>query len=320
MLAYQGSWPPIGYVQSTKLRCSKPNDYPGGHTNTIDVDLDGERHAIDTGFIVFNEWTYPNFIALLDELRVESRPTTMSFSVHDEQSGLEYNGHSLNTLFAQRRNLLRPNFYRMLADVVRFNREARQYVAECDEEITVGEFLLRHRFSEPFAKYYLLPMGAAIWSCPIGAFAEFPIRFIVEFYDNHGLLNVLRRPTWRVVEGGSRTYVEAMTRSFRDRIRLQTPVQSVRRQPDRVDVQPRGEASESFDHVIFACHSDQALRILGHGATTQEREILSAFPYERNVAVLHTDVSLLPRTKRAWASWNYRLHDDDCAPRVSRTT
>ena len=244
----------------------------------------------------------------------------MSFSVHDEQSGLEYNGHSLNTLFAQRRNLLRPNFYRMLADVVRFNREARQYVAECDEEITVGEFLLRHRFSEQFAKYYLLPMGAAIWSCPIGTFAEFPIRFIVEFYENHGLLNVLRRPTWRVVEGGSRRYVEALTRSFGDRIRLQTPVQSVRRQPDRVDVQPRGEASESFDHVIFACHSDQALRILGNGATTQEQEILSAFPYERNVAVLHTDVSLLPRAKRAWASWNYRLHGDDSRPRVSRTT
>ena len=309
-----------GLVAAYRLRSEheitvfEANDYPGGHTNTVDVELDGERHAIDTGFIVFNDWTYPHFIELLDELGVGSRSTTMSFSVHDEQTGLEYNGHSLNTLFAQRRNLLRPNFYRMLADVLRFNREARRYVAECDEEITVGEFLLRHQFSEAFAKYYLLPMGAAIWSCPIGAFAEFPIRFIVDFYHNHGLLNVLRRPTWRVVEGGSRTYVEAMTRTFRDRIRLRTPVQSVRRQPDCVDVQPRGGSSESFDHVIFACHSDQALRILGDAATTQEQEILSAFPYERNVAVLHTDVSLLPRTKRAWASWNYRLHGDDSCP------
>jgi predicted NAD/FAD-binding protein len=157
-------------------------------------------------------------------------------------------------------------------------------------------------------------MGAAIWSCPIGKFAQFPIRFIVEFYHNHGLLNVFRRPTWRVVEGGSRTYVEAMTRRFHDRIRLRTPVQRVRRFPNRVDVQPRGGASQSFDHVIFACHSDQALRVIGDAATTQEREILSAVNYERNVAVLHTDVALLPRTRRAWASWNYRLHGDDSRP------
>lgn len=286
-------------------------DYPGGHTNTVDIDLNGERHAIDTGFIVFNDWTYPNFIALLDELGVRSRPTTMSFSFSDAQTGLEYNGHSLNTLFAQRRNLLRPTFYRMLADIVRFNRAARRYIAECDEGTTVGEFLSRYQFSEPFVQHYLLPMGAAIWSCPIGTFAQFPIRFIVDFYHNHGLLNVLRRPTWRVVEGGSRTYVEAMTRNFRDRIQLRTPIQSVRRLPDGVVVQPRGEPSEPFDHVIFACHSDQALQILGNEATTREREILSAFPYERNVAVLHTDASLLPRTKRAWASWNYRLHGND---------
>jgi predicted NAD/FAD-binding protein len=306
-----------GLVAAYRLRSAheitvfEANDYPGGHTNTVDVDLDGERHAIDTGFIVFNDWTYPHFIALLDELGVKSGSTTMSFSVCDEETEFEYNGHSLNTLFAQRRNLLRPGFYRMLADVLRFNQVARQYVAECREESTVGEFILRHRFSEEFAKYYLLPMGAAIWSCPIGAFAEFPIGFIVDFFHNHGLLNVLRRPTWRVVEGGSRTYVEAMTRPFSERIRLKTPVQSVRRQLHCVDVQPRDGASESFDHIIFACHSDQALRILGDAATTQEREVLSAFPYERNVAVLHTDVSLLPRTKRAWASWNYRLHGDD---------
>lgn len=290
------------------------NDYPGGHTNTVDVELDGERYAIDTGFIVFNDWTYPHFIGLLDELGIASRSTTMSFSVRDDRSGLEYNGHSLNTLFAQRRNLLRPRFYRMLADILRFNREARHLVTKCGDEITVNEFLIQYGFSEEFAKYYLLPMGAAIWSCPIGKFAQFPIRFIVEFYHNHGLLNVFRRPTWRVVEGGSRTYVEAMTRRFHDRIRLRTPVQSVRRFPNRVDVQPRGGASQSFDHVIFACHSDQALRVLGDAATTQEREIMSAFTYERNVAVLHTDVALLPRTRRAWASWNYRLHGDDSRP------
>ncbi len=290
------------------------NDYIGGHTNTVEVELDGERHAIDTGFIVFNDWTYPHFIGLLDELGVASRSTTMSFSVRDERSGLEYNGHSLNTLFAQRRNLLRPRFYRMLVDILRFNREARHLVTNCSGEITVNEFLIQHRFSEEFATYYLLPMGAAIWSCPIGKFAQFPIRFIVDFHYNHGLLSVFRRPTWRVVEGGSRAYVQAMTRSFHDRIRVRTPVQSVSRSSNRVEVQPRGGPSESFDHVIFACHSDQALRILGEAATTQEREILSAFPYERNVAVLHTDISLLPRTRRAWASWNYRLYGDDSCP------
>ena len=178
-----------------EIKVFEANNSPGGHTNTVEVELDGERHAIDTGFIVFNDWTYPHFIALLDELGVGSRSTTMSFSVHDEQTGLEYSGHSLNTLFAQRRNLLRPDFYQMLADILRFNRQARRYVAECDGDITVGEFLSRHQFSVTFAKYYLLPMGAAIWSCPIGTFADFPIRFIVDFYHNHGMLNVLRRPT-----------------------------------------------------------------------------------------------------------------------------
>jgi predicted NAD/FAD-binding protein len=290
------------------------NDYVGGHTNTVDVELDGESHAIDTGFIVFNDWTYPNFIALLDELGVASQPTTMSFSVRDDRSGLEYNGHSLNTLFAQRLNLLRPRFYRMLADIVRFNREARRLVRNHDDETTVGEFLARHGYSRSFAELYLLPMGAAIWSCPTGTFPQFPIRFIVDFYHNHGLLSVLRRPTWRVIEGGSRTYVEAMTRGFRDRIRLRTPVMGVRRFTDRALVQLRGGETRPFDHVIFACHSDQALRILGDDATANEREILSKFPYERNVAVLHTDTSLLPRKRRAWASWNYRLGGDDAAP------
>jgi predicted NAD/FAD-binding protein len=289
------------------------NDYPGGHTNTVDVDLDGERHAIDTGFIVFNDWTYPNFIALLNELRIATRPTTMSFSVSDTRNGLEYNGHSLNTLFAQRRNLLRPSFHRMLAEIVRFNREARQLVADCSDETSVGEFLSQHGYSREFSEQYLFPMGAAIWSCPTGIFAQFPIRFMIEFYHNHGLLNLLHRPTWRVVEGGSRTYVKAIVRGFEDRIRLRTPVKRVQRFADRVEVTPCGSETEAFDHVIFACHSDQALRILGDDATATEGDVLSAFPYGRNVALLHTDISLLPRTRRAWASWNYRLTGDASA-------
>ncbi len=290
------------------------NDYIGGHTNTVDLELDGERHAVDTGFIVFNDWTYPCFVELLEELRVSSRPTTMSFSVRDDCTGLEYNGHSLNTLFAQRRNLLSPEFYRLLADIVRFNRQTLNLVSPVDDGVTVGEFLSQHGYSRAFARQYLLPMGSAIWSCPTGTFARFPIRFIVDFYRNHGLLNLFQRPTWRVVDGGSRTYVEAMARFFRDQVRLQTPVQRVRRFWDRVEICPRGTGPEVYDHVIFACHSDQALRILQGDATATEQEVLSAFPYEKNIAVLHTDVSLLPWNRRAWASWNYRLSGDDTAP------
>lgn len=294
------------------------NHYAGGHTNTVDICLDGERHAIDTGFIVFNERTYPAFVRLLDELEVGSRPTTMSFSVHDERTGLEYNGHSLNTLFAQRRNLLRPRFHRMLADILRFNRDAVRLLDQYREDMTVDEFLRRYGYSAQFARHYLLPMGAAIWSCPPGRFAEFPIRFIAQFYHNHGLLSISQRPTWRVVEHGARTYVQAITRGFRERIRLHTAVLAVRRLAERVELRLAGGEVERFDHVIFACHSDQALRILGDDATTSEREILAAFPYVRNVAVLHTDVSLLPRSRRAWASWNYRVgHDEMAAPSVT---
>lgn len=286
------------------------NDYIGGHTHTVDVEIDSEHHAIDTGFIVFNDWTYPNFIRLLDELGVASQPTEMSFSVHDERTGLEYNGHSLSTLFAQRRNLLRPSFYVLLADILRFNRQAERLVAE-GGETTVSEFLRRYRFSRTFAEHYLLPMGAAIWSCPTSTFAQFPIRFIVEFYKHHGLLSVTRRPTWRVIAGGSRSYVQALTVGFCERIRLRTPIARVRRFADRVEVQPVGGTSERFDHVIFACHSDQALRLLGSEATPIERELLGAFPYSRNIAVLHTDASLLPKRRHAWASWNYRVTEGE---------
>ena len=294
--------------QHHEITLYEANDYLGGHTHTVDVELGSERHVIDTGFIVFNDWTYPNFIALLDELRIASLPTSMSFSVRCDRTGLEYNGSSLNGLFAQRLNLFRPSFHRMIRDILRFNREGPELVLNrpADDAMTVGEFLAKHRYSREFADQYLLPMGAAIWSCPTGTFAEFPIRFIVEFYRNHGLLSVRHRPTWRVIEGGSRTYVAAMVSRFRDRVRLSTPVESVRRTTDGVDVTSRGQTAERFDHVVFACHSDQALRMLADPTPT-ERELLGAFPYERNSAVLHTDESLLPRRRRAWASWNYQI-------------
>lgn len=291
-------------------------NYLGGHTNTVDVELEGEFHSIDTGFIVFNDRTYPNFIKLLTELGVPSRATSMSFSVRCDPANLEYNGSSLNGLFAQRRNLLRPCFYRMVRDILRFNREAPKLVLENStfEQTTVGEFLEQHRYSREFSRHYLYPMGAAIWSCPAGLFEKFPIRFIVEFYRNHGLLSLRDRPVWRVIDGGSRNYVVRMAERFRDRVRLRTPIQQVRRLPKEVLVTSEQGDTESFDHVIFACHSDQALRLLADPSVT-EREVLAMFPYERNSAVLHTDETLLPKRRRAWACWNYRLAGDttgDC--------
>jgi len=283
------------------------NNYPGGHTHTVDVELDGERHSIDSGFIVFNHRTYPNFCRLLCELNVASRPTEMSFSVTDERCGLEYKGSSLNGLFAQRSNLWKPSFYRMLADILRFNRQARAIADGREENLTIGEFLARGRYSGQFAEQYLLPMGAAIWSCPLGRFAGFPLRFVAEFYRNHGLIDLWNRPVWHVIEGGSRSYVDRLLAGFRDRLRLNTPIEKVCRDRGRVAVHPRGNPAQNFDHVVFACHSDQALRILGPDATPTERALLTAFPYERNLAVLHTDTSVLPHSRRAWASWNYRI-------------
>jgi predicted NAD/FAD-binding protein len=293
-------------------------DYAGGHTNTVDVELEEpvaggterRRYAVDTGFLVCNDRTYPNFRRMLAELEVRTLPTAMSFSVRADAANWEYEGSSLGGLFAQRRNLLRPAFYRMLRDILRFNRRGPAWAAEAAERETVGEFLARHRFSREFADYYLLPMGSAIWSCPVGTFAEFPIRFIVEFYRNHGLLDLVDRPVWHVIEGGSRTYVEAMTRGFRSSIRLRAKVRRIRRDDEGVEIaweDAAGRVSTArFDGVVIACHADQALAMLDD-PTAAEREILAAFPYERNSAVLHTDERLLPRRRRAWAAWNYLL-------------
>ena len=287
------------------------DDYAGGHAHTVDVEFAGQNYAIDTGFVVFNERTYPHFTSLLRELDVRYCPTSMSFSVADPATGFEYCGSSLNTLFAQRRNLLRPGFYRMLRDILRFNREAK-LLAESwdarpgDSAATIGEFLSRGCYSREFMENYLLPMGSAIWSCPRGTFAEFPLEFIVRFFRNHGLLNLVDRPAWQVIAGGSRTYVQALLRRLRGQLRLSTPIERVHRFADRVEIVPRGESAVSFDHVVLACHSDQALAMLADSSAL-ERELLGSFPYVTSSAVLHTDTSLLPRRRRAWASWNYRI-------------
>jgi len=277
----------------------------GGHTHTHEIDSHGERYAIDTGFIVFNDWTYPNFIALLSELGVESQASVMSFSVRNEASGLEYNGTTINTLFAQRSNLLRPSFYRMLRDIVRFNREAPALLAS-STDIALGDYLAAHHYSSEFIGDYLVPMGAAIWSTDPARMLAFPARFFVRFFENHGMLSVDARPQWRAIRGGSARYVDKLVAPFRGRIRLNTPVESVRRMRDCVLVKARGAEAQRFEHVFLACHSDQALDLLAD-ATPLERQILGAIPYQENEAVLHTDTSMLPHARRAWAAWNYHV-------------
>ncbi len=284
------------------------NEYVGGHTNTVDVALDGRHYAIDTGFIVCNDWTYPAFLGLMRDLNVALQPTEMGFSVRCDRTGMEFNGSSLSGLFTQRSNLLSPRFYRFLSDVMRFNRQAPRDLHQTSETMTVGEYLRQNNYSREFSDWYLIPMGAAIWSCPTGTFEQFPIQFIIEFYKNHGLLQIWNRPQWRVVQGGSRVYARKLTAPYHDRIRLNCPVQQVTRSGDHVHVR-HAQGADRFDEVIFACHSDQALRMLSE-ADHVERELLSEFPYSQNVAVLHTDTRVLPSKKRAWASWNYHVRAD----------
>jgi predicted NAD/FAD-binding protein len=278
----------------------------GGHTHTHEVEQAGRRYAVDTGFIVFNDRTYPNFIALLDELGVPTQDSSMSFSVRDETSGLEYNGTTFNTLFAQRRNLLRPSFLGMVRDILRFNREAPLLLAAPGGELPLGELLARGRYGRAFVAHYIVPMGAAIWSTDPAAMLSFPARFFVRFLHNHGMLTINDRPVWRTIRGGSARYVEKLVAPFRHRVRLHTPVESIRRLPGGVIVKARGDEAVRYDAVFLACHSDQALALLAD-PTPAEREVLSAIPYQRNEAVLHTDTRLLPRRRLAWAAWNYHV-------------
>jgi predicted NAD/FAD-binding protein len=282
------------------------NDYPGGHTNTLDVPHDGETYAVDTGFIVFNERTYPNFIKLLERLGVPSQPSVMSFSVACESSGLQYSATNLDTLFARRKNLLSLPFWRMLLEILRFNRASAELYGSSDLTLTLGDYLRVRGYSHMFIDKFLIPMGAAVWSADPARFLSFPAAAFVHFFTNHGMLNVVDQPTWRVVTGGSRQYVEPLTRPFRDRIRLSTPVERVQRCGDRVVVTPRGSKPEEFDHAVLACHSDQALAMLADPSNA-ERELLGAIPYQKNDTVLHTDSRLLPSITKARASWNCLL-------------
>lgn len=284
------------------------NGRPGGHANTVRVETDHGCYDVDTGFIVFNDRNYPGFERLLDELGVASQPSEMSFGVSDG-AGFEYNGSSPNGLFAVRRHALTPSFQRMIVDLIRFNREARELLAS-EEDPSLRQWLERRAYSREFVMRLIIPQASAVWSADPAQMWSFPARFLLEFFDNHGMLGFTGRPGWRTVTGGSRAYVEALVAPWRERLRLSTPVTRVARYPDHVEVCSRDGEPERFDAVVLATHSNQALALLADPSEL-ETELLSAIPYQRNEAVLHTDRSLLPRRRRAWASWNYHLVTED---------
>lgn len=288
------------------IRIFEAKSYIGGHTHTVQVEKDGEVSAIDTGFIVFNDRTYPNFINLLDCIGVAYQPTEMSFSVKNARLNLEYNGNNLNTLFAQRGNLLRPAFWSMLRDIIRFNKQVRQ-AASADDALTLGQFLRQNSYSTLFTENYLLPMVSAIWSMGLNSCLDFPLQFFVRFFANHGLLDITNRPQWYTIVGGSSRYIAPLTAGFRDRIRLNSPVVKVIREDNKVQVVTALDTTV-FDEVIFACHGQEALALLDQ-PSAEEKSVLNAFQVSENEVVLHTDSSFLPKRRLAWASWNYNLVD-----------
>jgi uncharacterized protein len=298
-----------GLYAAHDLTVYEAEEWIGGHTHTVDVEESGERIAIDTGFIVANDWTYPGFLGMLDELGVKTQPSPMSFSVSDERTGLEYNGTNLDTLFAQRRNLVSPRFLGMIADILRFNRAAPRVLAEQGPGPTLGEYLEKGRFGRSFVDHYIVPMGRSIWSAQAAVLLDFPARFFVDFFLRHGFLNIDNRPQWRTVVGGSARYVEALTAPFRSNVRTRTPAESIRRGDEEVIVRLRDGTLERHDAVVLACHADTALALLSDPSPT-ETELLRAFPFEPNDVVLHTDERLLPRIARARAAWNYRIRAD----------
>ena len=290
-----------------RVHLFEANDYIGGHTHTVDVTVNGSPCAVDTGFIVFNDRTYPNFLRLIHELGVKYQETEMSFSVRNDAIGLEYNGHTLDTLFAQRRNLVSPAFWRMLLDIVRFNRQVKSAVVSRSWQ-TLGQYLDAHRFGSLFRDNYLFPMVAAIWSMGLDDIREFPLPFFVRFFDNHGLLNLVDRPQWYTITGGSRSYIPKITARFRERLHRSAPVRNIVRESDGIRVMTDKDEGV-FEHVVAACHADQALALLDAPSETETR-VLQNLPFIDNQVVLHTDTRILPRTPKARASWNYHVTAD----------
>jgi predicted NAD/FAD-binding protein len=280
----------------------------GGHSHTVEVESGGESHWIDTGFIVFNDRNYPNFERLLEELEVPGRPSHMGFSVSDGRGGFEYSG-TPRGIFARKAHLLSPAFLGMLRDWRRFNREAQALIGMNGTAPSLGRWLEEQGFSRHFIERLIVPQASAVWSADPEQMWSFPASFMAEFFDNHGMYSLRDRPKWRTVSGGSRSYVDAISAPWRDRVRLGAAVRRIERLPDRVRVEAEGCESEEFDQVVIATHSDQALALLAD-SSEPEREILGAIPYQRNEAVLHTDTSLLPRRRAAWSSWNFHLSEE----------
>ena len=299
-----------GYLLSQKhdVTLYEANGYLGGHTHTKNVTVKGITYPVNTGFIVYNDWTYPNFIKLMSRLGVENEATDMSFSVRCENTGLEYNGTTLNSLFAQRSNVFKPRFLRMVYDILRFNKMTVQNLQDdrISDYETLGDFVYRHGFSDAFVNDYIVPMGAAIWSASVEAMKQFPLKFFLQFFNNHGMLSVNDRPQWRVISGGSSRYVKPLTRPYEDNIRLNTPIKTVIRNEREVILVDHNDQRHHYDQVVFACHSDQALRLL-EKPSQAESDILGSIPFQNNHVVLHTDTRLMPKRKLAWAAWNYHL-------------
>lgn len=285
----------------------------GGHTATKDVEVDGQHYAVDTGFIVFNDWTYPHFTALLEDIQVGWQNTSMGFSVKNQISGIEYAGNSLNTLFGQRRNIMSIEHWRLIKDIVRFNRCMLNDLSEgqLDNGINLETYLAHNQFSHYFKSHYLLPMASAIWSADTEVILNFSALFFARFFRNHGLLNIKKRPQWRVVKGGSRSYLAPLAKKIDATIITQANIQSVQRKEKRVIIYRDG-APHYFDQVVFACHSDQALKLLAN-PSQQESSILGSIPYRENSVVLHTDPTLLPQRSRLWSSWNYLIREKNQA-------
>lgn len=280
------------------------DDRIGGHTHTHDIEYRDEHIAVDSGFIVHNRRTYPSFVRLMEQLGVETDASDMSFSVRCDRTGVEWGGPDPGKLLARKRNLLQPDFYRMFADALRFRLRSPEVLELADDTLSLGEYLEREGYSQAFVRWFVVPMGAAIWSANPRTFLDFPARTFVTFFENHGFLHA-SGPRWRVIRGGSKQYLEPLTRPFADRIRTGAAVTALERDTSGVTVVSADGGRERFDRVVLACHSDQALRILGDGASAREREVLGAIRYQANDTVLHTDESVLPRTRRVWSAWNY---------------
>ena len=292
------------------------NDYIGGHTHTHQIELDNNNYSIDTGFIVYNERTYPNFIKLLDQLEVERQLSTMGFSVKSINEDYEYSGESLNTLFAKRSNIFRIGFLRMLYEMYKFGKEADANGRGVDLSLTLGEYLNMKKYSKEFIHYFITPMGAAIWSTPANKVLDMPAYFFIKFFYNHGMLEISGRPNWWVIKGGSSQYISKIIKGFEHKIHLSCPIKSVSRVNNGVEIiLPSNQKALKFDAIVFATHSDQALSLL-RDPTELETEILKSFPYQKNEVLLHTDSSVLPKRKLAWASWNYQLDNNPSAPVV----